>query len=261
MSTRRRFRNQLAQLSRLSLAAATLLACDREPDHLSYDSDGVAKNVLALIPHNTAWARSSFPDAMLYRVELRADAGSDEAPSVALYSYFSPASRQFLTATSEPKVPWSGAEPQAWPADRPAPPPLPDVPTDFRAAWEKARGFGIKNATTAVLEVNAANALPIVTWTVLGEMKDLMQRGVYLDALTGERISPAQLREPPTAQVQVEIALTSIRKAFATSTSTQASESKAANLGRCQGNAVPVSTETTARCYDFALKGFTAGVR
>ena len=139
-----------------------LAACVRKPDHLSYDAAGVAQDVLALIPHNTEWARTVQYDAVLYRVELRADGARDGAPTDALYSFYSPGSQVFLTATSDPRTPWEGAEPQDWPAGRRAPMPLPPVAIDFAAAWTQARNAGITKVSSAVLEVNQKNALPIV---------------------------------------------------------------------------------------------------
>jgi hypothetical protein len=239
----------------LSLAAG----CSSQPEKLSYDGDGVAKDVLALIPFNTAWARTKFPDAMLYRIELRNDsAQADGPPNVALYSFFSPGSRQFLTASSEPSIPWSGNEPQAWPNNRPAPAPLPPVTLDFRDAWRKAREAGVTNVSSAVLDVNLMNALPHVAWSVLGTMKDIRQRGVFFSALTGNRLNGLELTEPPTSPVQAEIALTTIRAAFERSLPKPQTDS-AAPRSRCVGTAVPVSAQAGFRCYDFAARAYSDG--
>jgi hypothetical protein len=254
-------RSTFPQVARVLLLVSLAIACSAAPEKLSYDGDGVAKDVLALIPFNTTWARTKFPDAMLYRIELRNDsAQADGPPTVALYSFFSPGSRQFLTASSEPSIPWSGNEPQAWPSERPAPAPLPPVTLDFRDAWKKARESGVTNVSSAVLEVNGMNALPHVAWSVLGAMKDIRQRGVFLNALSGERLNGLELTEPPTSPVQSEMALTSIRNAFERSL-TRTQTDGASRPGRCVGTAVPISAESGFRCYDFATHAFTAGTQ
>ena len=68
----------------------------KEPSQLTYDADGVAQNVIALIPHNTKWARSKQADAVLYRIELRVSTASGGVPSEALYNFYSPSSRTFI---------------------------------------------------------------------------------------------------------------------------------------------------------------------
>ncbi len=218
-----------------------LAACVRKPDHLSYDAAGVAQDVLALIPHNTEWARTVQYDAVLYRVELRADGARDGAPTDALYSFYSPGSQVFLTATSDPRTPWEGAEPQDWPAGRRAPMPLPPVAIDFAAAWTQARNAGITKVSSAVLEVNQKNALPIVAWSITGTTRDPREQGIYIDALTGDRLYQHTLAEPPIAPASLETAQSRYRGAL---------RQNSQGAGGCTSKSFPVPAADPVVCYD-----------
>lgn len=221
--------------------AAALTGCTRNPDHLSYDADGVAQDVLALIPHNTAWARTVQYDAVLYRIELRSELSGDGAPTDALYSYYSPGSKVFLTATSDRRTPWEGAEPQDWPPGRRAPMPLPSVRIDFSAAWAQARNAGITQVSSAVLEVNQRNALPIVTWSITGATRDPREHGIYIDALTGDRLYEHTLTEPPISPASLETAQSRYRGALR--------QDSRSSRG-CASKSFPVPMADPVVCYD-----------
>ncbi len=222
------------------MLAITLCGCNRAPERLTYD-DGVAHDVLALIAHNTEWAHTIQYDAVLYRIELRTDAPSDAAPTDALYSFFSPGSQVFLTATSDPRTPWEGAEPQAWPTGRRAPLPLPPVTVDFDKAWELARTAGITRVTSAVLEVNQRNALPIVAWSIAGDMRDPREHGVYIDALTGERLYEHTLDEPPVSPASLETAQSRYRGAL---------RGTLRGSRGCKARSLPVPASGPVVCFD-----------
>jgi hypothetical protein len=229
-------------LHRLPLAALIAVAsCRASPDHLSYDDDGVAQEVLALVPYNTKWARRIAYDAVLYRIELRTGAPGDSVPSEALYTYYSAGTRSFLTATSDPGTPWAGAEPMAWPVRRSAPLPLPSVKIDFKEAWRLASATGIYRVTSAVLEVNRRNGIPIVAWTFTGELSDLRERGVYFDALTGERLYAHTLFDPPTSTRQVEEATSIYRGAL---------RGDIAQDTKCPKRAIAIPARRPVVCFD-----------
>lgn len=227
-------------LAAISMAVA-LLGCKRNPDHLTYDADGVAQGVLAMIPHNTEWARTVQYDAVLYRIELRSDVSGDAAPTDALYSYYSPGSQVFLTATSDPRTPWEGAEPQDWPAGRRPPMPLPPVTIDFRAAWAQARTAGITQVSSAVVEVNQKNALPIVAWSIAGTTRDPREQGIYIDALSGDRLYQHTLAEPPIAPASLETAQSRYRGALRQETR---------GSRGCRSKSFPVPAVDPVVCYD-----------
>lgn len=230
-------------------AFALLAACKAKVDRLSYDSDGVAKDVLALIPHNDQWARSLQADAVLYRIELRSEAASDSAPAEALYSYYSAGSKTFMTATSDPKIPWAGAEPQDWPADRQPPLPLPPLTLDFKAVWAKAREGGLTKATSAVLEVNQRTMLPIVAWSIAGEMPDMREGGIYFDAVSFERMYHTRLVDPPTSATQLENAMSAYRGAL---------RGDATDGKGCAGKAIAIPTINPVVCFDLADRSYSA---
>jgi hypothetical protein len=221
--------------------AAVLAGCTRKPDHVSYDADGVAQDVLALIPHNTEWARTVQYDAVLYRIELRSSVASDAAPTEALYSFYSPGSQVFLTATSDPRTPWEGAEPQDWPTTRRAPMPLPPVAIDFAAAWTTARNAGVTQVSSAVLEVNQKNALPIVAWSITGRTPDPREQGIYIDALTGDRLYQHTLAEPPLSPTSLETAQSRYRGALRQNTR---------GSRGCAPKSFPVPALDPVVCYD-----------
>ncbi len=225
-----------------------LAGCRGKGDHLRYDDEGVATNVLGLVARNTRWARTQQADAVLYRIELRTDAASDNAPTDALYSFYSPASRTFMTATSDPRIPWDGAEAQDWPADRPEPLPLPVVPMDFTEAWQKAQDVGVRRVTSAVLEVNTRNTMPIVAWSILGQVPDIRESGVYLDALSGDRLYPHTLLEPPTSPLPVENAISRYRGAL---------RGEATSSNGCAGKAVAIPAADPVTCFDAVTRAFS----
>jgi len=196
------------------LMAVLKAGCNRQPDHLTWNTDGVAQVMHALISHNVTWARTIQYDALLYRIELRTDRPSDGAPTEAMYSFHSPGSQDFLTATSDPRAPWEGAEPQPWPADQRAPMPLPPVTIDFDAAWKRAHDAGITQVSSAVLDVNTHNALPIVAWSITGAMRDQREHGIYIDALSGDCLYELTLRKPPLSPASLEQAQSRYRAAL-----------------------------------------------
>jgi hypothetical protein len=232
----------------VTLLALLLLGCGSEVTQLSYDGDGVAMDVLALVPHNTEWARSQQPEAVLYRIELRSDTPSDTAPQYALYSYFAPSTRTFLTATSDPKVPWDGAEAQDWPADQPVPLPLPPIRMDFREAWRKARAAGLTNATSAVLEVNRRTALPIVTWSIVGTMPDVREGGAYFNALTGDRVRLTLLADPPMSPTLLDRFTSQYRSAL---------RGTSAGSARCSGRSIAIPEAAPVVCYDVPSRQYS----
>ena len=238
--SRRASRSPARRLRHLALLLL-VAACNGAPDHLSYDQDGVAQDVLALVHFNAKWAQDRLDDAVLYRIELRNEIPRDSAPVEALYSFYAPGSASFLTATSDPAVPWSGAEPLDWPAGRAAPLPLPPVRMDFKEAWRLATATGISRVTTAVLEVNQRNGVPIVAWSISGQMADLRERGVYFDALTGERLYAHTLFDPPTTATQVDEAISNYRGAL---------RGDVTQDPMCPKHAVPVPARRPVTCFD-----------
>ncbi len=222
--------------------------CSGEVAQLSYDGDGVAKDVLALVDFNTRWAREQEPEAVLYRIELRSDAPSDTAPQHALYSFYAPSTRTFLTATSDPKVPWDGAEAQDWPADQPVPLPLPHISMDFREAWRKARAAGLTKATSAVLEVNRRTALPLVTWSLVGSMPDVREGGAYFNAITGERVRVTLLADPPMSPTLLEKFTSQYRGAL---------RGNSAGSPRCSGRSIPIPEVAPAVCFDVPSRQYS----
>lgn len=232
-----------------SIAATLLLGgCSGEVTQLSYDADGVARDVLALVAYNTEWARSQQPEAVLYRIELRSDTPSDTAPQYALYSYYAPSTRTFLTATSDPKVPWAGAEPQDWPADQPIPLPLPPIAMDFREAWRKARQAGLTKATSAVLEVNRRTPLPIVTWALAGTMPDVREAGAYFNAITGERVRLTLLADPPMSPTLLEKFTSQYRGAL---------RGNAVGGTLCSGRSIAIPEAAPVVCYDVPARQYS----
>ncbi|MCC7052749.1 MAG: hypothetical protein IT355_05740 [Gemmatimonadaceae bacterium] len=235
-------------LAALLMVVQAIAGCRAAPEHLSYDDDGVAHDVLALIPFNTKWAQGRIRDAVLYRIELRTDAAGERPPTDVLYSFYAPRRIAVLTATSDPEVPWAGAEPLELPDGRPVPMPLPPVKIDFREAWRLARAAGITRVTSAVLEVNQRNAMPIVAWSFTGQMADIRERGVYLDALTGARLYPHTLFDPPTTIGQVEAAISTYRGAL---------RGDAAQDPRCPPHAVAVPSRRPVTCFDADRRTYT----
>lgn len=245
MSFRRR--SHLRHL--IALAAAIVLAgCKRQPEHLTWNSDGVAQDVLALVAFNAKWAHTIQYDAVPYRIELRSETPSDRAPTDAYYSFYSPGSHVFLTATSDPRTPWDGAEPQAWPAGRRAPLPLPAVTVDFDKAWQIAHDAGITNVSSAVLEVNQKNVLPIVAWSITGTMRDPREHGVYIDALSGDRIYEHTLTEPPISPSVIETAQSRYRGAL---------RENRRNMKGCKPRSLPVPNAGPVVCFDPVRRIYT----
>jgi hypothetical protein len=220
---------------------ALTAGCTSQPERLTYGSDGVAQDVLALIPFNADWAHTIEYDAVLYRIELRNDTPTDRAPTDAYYSFYSPGSKHFLTATSDPRTPWEGAEPQEWPPQRIAPLPLPRVTVDYPKAWQIARTAGIREVSRAVLEVNQKNTLPIVAWSIMGRMPDQREHGVYIDALTGERLYEHTLDEPPVSAASLEKAQSRYRGALR--------ENRRDNFG-CKAGSLAIPAAEPVVCFD-----------
>jgi hypothetical protein len=230
------------------LAMLLLGGCSGEVTQLSYDREGVARDVLALVPYNTEWARAQQPEAVLYRIELRSDTPSDTAPQYALYSYYAPSTRTFLTATSDPKVPWDGAEAQDWPVDQPVPLPLPPIRMDFKDAWRKARAAGLTKATSAVLEVNRRTALPIVTWSIAGLMPDVREGGAYFNALTGDPVRFAVLAEPPMSPTLLDRFTSQYRSAL---------RGNSAGSARCSGRSIAIPEAAPVVCFDVPSRQYS----
>jgi hypothetical protein len=234
----------------VSLTLPTLAACtSKPPTHLTYDADSVATNVLALIAYNTEWARTNQADAVLYRIELRSDGASDTAPTEALYSFYSPGSSTFMTATSDPKIAWAGAEPQPWPADRAAPAPLPRITLDFADAWRQAKAAKISHVTRAVLEVNSGNAVPVNTWSILGQMPRIDEQGVFFNAISGKRINGRLLTEEPSTPRYIDDAIAEYRGALR--------ENSPGSTVGCNGGAVRVPAERSVACYNVVARLYT----
>lgn len=234
-------RHRLRRPRAAAAACLLLVGCGGVVDHLSYDSDGVAKDVLALVDHNTAWARSRESDAVLYRIELRADRPGAAAPAYALYSFYSPKANSFMTATSDPTVPWDGAEPQYWPLDLIPPMPLPAVAMDFREAWRKAQEAGLTNVTTATLEVHRRFGLALVVWSILGQLPKAGEGGVYFDALSKERLYRTALITPPTDPLLIEKSLYEYRRAF---------RGRFNGPNTCTGSAIAIPAAKPVVCFD-----------
>lgn len=230
-------------------AVALLAGCRGKVEHLSYDSDGVAKDVLALIAHNTAWAQSKQPDAVLYRIELRTETPGEGPPTDALYSYYSSGSQTFMTATSDPRLPWAGAEPQDWPNDRPPPMPLPPITMDFKDVWKLATAAGLKKATNAVLQVNQGSTLPVVVWAINGEAQDIREGGVFFNAVSGMRMLRTTLFDPPAAQLLTDNALSEYRGAL---------RGEATGPNGCSGKAVAVPRDNPVVCFDAEARQYSA---
>ena len=235
----------------VALVLVTTVSCSRtDPSQLTYDADGVAQNVVALIPYNTKWARSKQADAVLYRIELRTSGTSGPAPTDALYSFYSPSSRSFMTATSDPKIPWAGAEPQPWPADRPPPPPLPTVTLDFAAAWRQATEAKVEQVTAGVLEVNSRNPIPVAAWSFMGRMPNFEQHGVFINAITGQRLNELALFDVPSSGIMVQNAIAEYRGALRNDAPDTA--------GGCTRPAVRVPAENSVVCYDVEARTYSA---
>jgi hypothetical protein len=236
------------RVPRLASLLLLLSGCGGAVTQLSYDSDGVARDVLALVAYNTQWAREQQPEAVLYRIELRSDAPSDTAPQYALYNFYVPSTRTFLTATSDPTVPWDGAEAQEWPADQPVPLPLPPIPMDFKDAWRKAREAGLTKATSAVLEVNRRTTLPIVTWSLSGTMPDIREGGAYFNALTGDRVRLTLLADPPMSPTLMEKFTAQYRSAL---------RGNSAGSPRCSGRAIAIPEAAPVVCFDVPSRQYS----
>ena len=229
---------------------ATVSCGRKEPSQLTYDADGIAQNVLALIPYNTTWARSRQADAVLYRIELRTSSASGTVPTDALYSFYSASSRTFMTATSDPKIPWAGAEPQAWPADRPAPPPLPTVTLDFAAAWKQAKEAKVEQVTAGVLEVNTHSPMMLTAWSFVGRMPNFEQHGVFFNAITGQRLNELALFDLPSSALMVSNALSEYRGALR-------NDATDTEVG-CTKPAVQVPAVQSVVCYDVEARTYSA---
>lgn len=242
---------RLVPRSAVALTLFATVSCSRaDPSQMTYDADGVAQNVIAMIPHNTKWARSKAADAVLYRIELRASSPSDAVPTEALYSFYSPSSRTFMTATSDPKIPWAGAEPQPWPADRPAPPPLPTVTLDFAAAWTQAKEAKIEHVTAGVLEVNVQNPMMLTAWSFLGHMPNFEQHGVFFNAITGQRLNELALFDIPSSGIMVQNAVSEYRGALR-------NDATDTDVG-CIKPAVRVPAQQSVVCYNVEARTYSA---
>ncbi len=227
----------------LTAVAVTVLvaACSATGDELSYDSEGVASGVLDLVPRNREWAQSIEPDAVLYRIELRPESPSAKAPSSVLYNFYAPGVNAFMTATSEPKVPWDGAEPQDWPKDQIQPMPLPAVAMDFREAWDRAREAGLTNVTNVTLEVQRRFGVVLVVWSLLGKVPQAGEDGMYFNALSKERILRATLINAPASPLMVEKAMFEYRRAL---------RGKPTTKSICAGTAIPIPADDPVVCFD-----------
>ncbi len=230
-------------------ATALIAACGAGGDAISYDSDGVARGVLDLVPRNTAWARSLEPDAVLYKIELRPESPGATAPSSVLYNFYAPRANAFMTATSDPKVPWEGAEPQYWPLDQIQPMPLPAVAMDFREAWDRARAAGLTNVTSVTLEVQRRFGLVLVVWSLLGKVPQAGEDGVYFNALSKERLLRATLINPPASPLMVEKAMFEYRRAL---------RGKATGKSPCYGPGVPIPVQNPVVCFNVDSRDYTA---
>ena len=237
----------------LALLAATVACSRNDPTQLTYDADSVAQNVLALIPYNTQWARAQEADAVLYRIELRTSSPSSAVPTDALYSFYSPSSQTFMTATSDPKIPWAGADPQPWPADRRPPPPLPAVTLDFAAAWKQAKDAKVEHVTSAVLEVNTRNPLLLTAWSFVGRMPNYQLHGVFINARTGQRLNELALFDVPSSELMVSDMLSEYRGAVRN----DAADSQAG----CIRPAVPVPAEQSVVCYNVEDRSYSTLTR
>lgn len=242
----------LRHSTRCMVLALTALSCTSRDQSVTYSENGVAQNVLAMIPYATSWANGVHADAVLYRIEVRSDTPSDKAPAQVLYSFYSPSDASYMTGTSEPTLAWSGAESQPWPASRPVPLPLPTVRLDFSAVWTTLRTTGISAVSSAALEVNQRNAAPVVAWTVLGQMKDMRESGVYLNALSGDRLYGHTLFEPPTVESQLDKAVSEYRGALRG----DATESRG-----CPASSVAVPTNDPVICFDVRTRRYSARIR
>ncbi len=225
-------------------------ACGAGGDSISYDSDGIARGVLDLVPHNTEWARSIEPDAVLYRIELRPESPSATAPTSVLYNFYAPRENAFMTATSDPKVPWEGAEPQYWPLDQIQPMPLPAVAMDFREAWDRAGAAGLTQVTSVTLEVQRRFGLVLVVWSLLGKVPQAGEDGVYFNALSKERVLRATLINPPSSQLMVEKAMFEYRRALRGTAATGKS--------RCSGPGIAIPALHPVVCFNVDSRDYTA---
>jgi len=234
----------------LTAVAVSVLvaACIDSGDELSYDSDGVARGVLELVPRNTEWARSIEPDAVLYRIELRPESPTATAPSSVLYNFYAPGANAFMTATSDLKVPWEGAEPQYWPLDQIQPMPLPAVALDFREAWDRARDAGLTKVTTVTLEVQRRFGVVLVVWSLLGKVPQAGEDGVYFNALSKERIRRATLINPPASPLMVEKAMFEYRRAL---------RGKATGKSPCHGPGIPIPAQLPVVCFNVDSRDYT----
>jgi hypothetical protein len=246
-----RFSGRRRRVTIAMLALAALGACRGPVDHLSYDSDGVAKDVLALVAHNTIWARTLEPDAVLYRIELRSDKPGDSAPTYALYSFYAPRANAFMTASSDPKTPWDGAEPQYWPLDALPPLPLPAVPMDFREAWVRARDAGLTNVSSAVLEVQRRFGFPIVVWTLTGQLPGTTDGAVYFNAITKDRIQVSTLVSPPASPLVAEQALFEYRRAL---------RGRGGRPDACSGPAIAIPAVAPVICFEVGSRTYSPPV-
>lgn len=236
-------------LTAFAAAAVLAAACGAGGEQLSYDSNGVARGVLGLVARNTEWARSIEEDAVLYRIELRPESPSDRAPSYVLYNFYSPRANVFMTATSDPRVPWEGAEPQDWPVDQIQPMPLPAVAMDFRDAWERAKAAGLTNVTSASLEVQRRFGLALVVWSLIGTLPQAGEGGVYFNALSKERIYRAALISPPESPLMIEKAMFEYRRAL-----------RGPQTGKspCRGPGIPIPAQKPVVCFNVESRDYSA---
>ena len=125
--------------------------------------------------------------------------------------------------------------------------PLPADFLDFKAAWTKAVDAGVSRVSSAVLEVNQRNSIPVVAWTITGRMPDIRHSAVYIDALTGDRLNPPSLLEPPTSPAPVERAVSAYRGAL---------RGDVAEVTGCEGKAIPVPIRQPVLCFDVVDRAY-----
>ena len=155
-----------------------------------------------------------------------------------------------MTATSDPKIPWAGAEPQPWPVERPAPPPLPNVTLDFAAAWKQAKEAKIEDVTVGVLEVNTRNPMTLTAWSFLGKMPNFEQHGVFFNAITGQRLNELALFDIPSSGMMVQNAVSEYRGALR-------NDATDSDVG-CIKPAVRVPAQQSVVCYDVEARTYSA---
>lgn len=183
------------------------------PDAIPF-KNGVPQHVLANREENGEWAKERHKDAYLYSIVINSVNGDSTFQDIT-YHYFSPGKNVHFTSMTDARYGWAGSQDFPWPTGQRLPIPLPEkINVDFNDVWEMGQKEGIRRVNTALLESSDYKAVPRIAWAMPGDMPEGRERGLYVDAISGERIRRNDLYDPPTSDAQIIAAVNRMRGAY-----------------------------------------------